>query len=639
MKKAKGESGVSVSERELLPHLSNAQALIDTTRWKVAPEKSASGVGSYTGGMTFDKDISLTALVKNINPDDKLHSDAQLHTLRAIRRGVQMGFHLADEYRKRSGVASFDAAAGKLSQDQISEYNEKMQTAAAIAQFAAAQYVLWDMRALKENNSFVGNIGTSVDEINLATPTKALQCMIFYLARNVEQHVGNSDEKLVAVVSGFMEALEKEIIGRSGSFKHAGVFTDVTYQLEDSEFSISGFEAMVLFHESAEVKEVYPNEIIGNSEAVDELAKAMRKLFLYDVATQTNPIKDFGGFQSVILLSGLPGNGKTLLLSMARTLGRDYSRESGVPFQDLVVPNMVSKMQGESTDFARAYLKKLIDPRTINLGIADEIEAILPDHGGDDISEGDKKVAVEFLKTFSGVSSVDRLNFLFLGATNYPENIDKAFMSRVKSKHYVTGAETVNDYVRFLVLNLRKLNKRYPGIVNLKNADWNMDTTAPRVPDKDPIHVDPTWSVAKVREQALKMADPDDIYFFAYFFFMMKLRQKKFSLRDCANSIDGAKAHISGFEVPVEWVTQRQHYIDKLPEEKSGMIAELAREHIEKSRVNFAQMLDQKALYYAEELLRIEETRRERDVAAYLDKRIVTHLGEKAFMEKIGAGH
>ncbi len=626
-------NGVPITDSDLEEQMKEAQNLLNSVSWSVKPGFDQGDTSAYSKSLQMQEmQVSIFNLIKAITPEDNLLSDIQLHVLRAIRKGFQVARHIAEDYAVRAGIPSQSSSTG-LTNIQITEINEKKQTSAIISLFVWARYIIWDMQALSKDNAYIDGVNVQVGEVEISRLVPALRCSTFYLGKSIEKETHGDDSRLVAVVCRFSELLQQEIINRINSLKHQDYFISVNYQLEETKFVVSGFELMALSYESVEIKEVYPGGVIGNQVAVMGLEQAIRKLFLYDPKTQLNPISNYGGFESVQLLSGDPGNGKTLLLAMARTLGRDYSEASGLPYRDLVVPNMVSKMQGESTDLALDYLRMLFDSNTINLGIGDEFEVVIPDHGGEDVSEGDKKVAVEFLKALSGVSSVDRLNFLFLAATNYPEKLDKAFMSRVKSRHYVTGAETIDDYVRFLILNLRKLNKQHSGLVNLKNVDWERDIREKRISNDSLLKIDPTMNVTDIHEVVSRHYDLHDIRFFATFFYLMRQRQSTFSLRDCTNIVDGTKVHVSGFEIPLEWISESRHYIDLEFDDKSSLIANLAIQHVQASGIDFVEMLNKQTLYYAEESLRMAETRRQREVNDYAEKSVIRHLGDKKFKE------
>ena len=626
-------SAIPITSEDVKKQLKNAHGMIRSVSWAIVPEVDKSDPSFYQKQMNREEiSLNIEELISAVDVDDDLLTYDQLYALRAIRTGLQVAFHVSRDYRKRAGLP--DKAVVGRTEVQRTEISEKEQTAGAIALFVFARYVVWHLTPVITNNTFVKNVNVSIDEVDLSRIVDSLKCAIFFLGRSIEREVHGDDQRLVATVYAFAENLQNDIVSRTAALKYIEPYQDVTYQIEDEDFTLTGFEIMQLEDERVEVSEVYPDQVIGNSESVIQVESIMRKVFLYDPVAQVNPIAECGGFQTVSLLSGDPGNGKTLVLSVARTLGRDYAEATGLPYRDLVVPNMVSKMQGESTDLALAYLRKLLDPSTINLGIGDEFEVVMPDHGDDHVSEGDKKVAVEFLKALSGVSTVNRYNMVFLAATNYPQKIDKAMMSRIKSRHYVTGAENPVDYLRFIILNLRKLNNQYPGLVNLKGIDWDKDLM--KIEFKNEIKgVNPTATVDELYTRAGEMYDPNDIRFFACFLHMMKLREKTFSLRDCANAIDGVKSHVTDFEIPLEFIVDPQKYRDISIDDKRGLIAELSKKHVVDSGVDFAQMLGIQAKNYAMEALRMKETQLQRDVDKGARSRLVHHLADKRFKNQL----
>lgn len=626
-------SAIPISKEDIESKLAEAQALIRSVSWSIVPDISEDDPSYYQKTMNPEKvSLSIESLVKGVKPNDDLHTYDQLHAVRSIRTGLQVAMHVAKDYRKRCGLP--DKAVVGRTETQKTEISEKEQTAGAVALFVFARYVVWHLTPIITNNAFVKNVNTSVEQVELSRIVDSLNCALFFLGRAIERESHGDDQRLVATVYAYAEKLQNDIVSRVGALKYVEPYRDVAYQIEEEEFTLAGFEIMELEDRRVEVSEVYPDQVIGNSSSTQTVQSIMKKVFLYDPVAQINPVAELGGFQTVVLFSGDPGNGKTLVLSVARTLGRDYAETTGLPYRDLVVPNMVSKMQGESTDLALAYLRKLLDPNTINLGIGDEFEVVMPDHGDDKVSEGDKKVAVEFLKALSGVSTVNRYNMVFLAATNYPEKVDKAMMSRIKSKQNVTGAEAPIDYLRFIVLNLRKINKQYPGLVNLAGVDWETDLMRLEL-ENTITGVNPMATIDELYVRAGEMYEPNDIRFFAYLLHMIKLRERTFSLRDCANAIDGVKAHVTDFDVPLEFIEKPSAYRDLEIDKKRGLIADLAREHVASSGVDFVEMLGRQIRDYAIEALRMKETQLNRDVEEMARKILVQHLAGEKFKSQI----
>ncbi len=419
--------------------------------------------------------------------------------------------------------------------------------------------------------------------------------------------------------------MQEEILKRKDSFKHAKTFEGTNYILEDSDFGISGFNPInVTSSHTVEIKRVERDQIIGNSEAMGPLFSAIEKLWLYDVDEQMNPIVSLGKFPGVIGLDGDPGNGKTLAGAAGATYFQDLATEMGLPHKVMVIPSFVDKYQGESDKAAKRWCKEFMDPRTIKFGIGDEFEQVVPDHGDEDSSEGAKGVATAFLKAFDGVETIERGHSVFIWMSNYRELIDKAWLSRTNMRAFVGGAETLDDYVRFIVLMLKKVNNNFPDLVNFENVNWDMDLRAPQVLDKDAdMFVDPSASVDEVYKMAMNLHEPDDIMFLARFFWLMKKRFKAFSLRDCKNAIDSAKAQVSNFNVPKEFTSNAATYQEQPFDQKKGLLTELAREHVKDMKTDFVSLVNERALYYAGDALRTADVKHNRAVEEVANNMLV----------------
>jgi hypothetical protein len=631
-------NGVAITKQDLAKQRGEAQTLIRQTAWivrEVYDSKDPTSIHVAGTSREREEKVSLTEIFDLIDAEDDLLSDQQMHVLRAIRQGLQLARHIAQSYSDRSGIPSSNRDAG-LTVEQITEINEKKQTAAAIALFSFTRYVMWDIRELVSGNAFAGNIKVSIDEVELSRLVPALRAMVFYLGKNIEKQTLGDDTRLVAVVQQFAEQLQQEVLNRLGSLKHQTVFAGVSYLLEETDFSLSGFEVSDFTTKSeAQVKRVERDEVIGNSEAMTPLFRAIEKLTLYDVATQMNPIIAFGKFPSVLGFDGDPGNGKTLAMAAGATYFVDLATEMGLPHKVMVIPNFVDKYQGESDKAAQRWCADFQDPRSIKYGIGDEFEQVIPDHGNDDSSEGSKGVATAFLKAFDGVGTIIRGHSVFIYGTNYREKIDKAFLSRTNIRAYVGGAETLDDYIRFIVLMLKKINHNFPGLIKFKHVDWNMNLRAPQVADSDSaLFVDPSATVVEVYNLAASMYEKDDIRFLAKFFWLMKRRFAAFSLRDCKNAIDGATAQVANFRVPTEFVNNSATYRDLPFVQKQGLLTELATAHIGTMGTDFVALLSERAQYYAGDALRTADIKHVRAVEE-LAGRMLVQVDAEAEIQKL----
>jgi len=116
-----------------------------------------------------------------------------------------------------------------------------------------------------------------------------------------------------------------------------------------------------------------------------------------------------------VLLSGLPGTGKTLL---ARTL----ASEAGVSFISVRGPQLLSQYMGESEKAIRDVFQKarLSSPCIV---FFDEIDSLLPVRGGNGGAVLDRVVA-QFLTEMDGIE--DLKGVFILAATNRADQVDPA---------------------------------------------------------------------------------------------------------------------------------------------------------------------------------------------------------------------
>ena len=85
-----GMNSLAITQADLQEHLKSAQAYLDNARERVP-------LG--TTNQMIDDAVSFSGLIANVDAADSLMTDVQLHTLRAVRAAMQMGFHLAEQYR------------------------------------------------------------------------------------------------------------------------------------------------------------------------------------------------------------------------------------------------------------------------------------------------------------------------------------------------------------------------------------------------------------------------------------------------------------------------------------------------------------------------------------------------------------
>lgn len=612
-------NSVLITEKDLATHLGNAQSLIDNVRWRHT-KKSTQGMGIASMATTLTEDISLSGLILAVTPNDKLYTDAELHTLRAVRRGLQVGFHMAEVYRQRSGASSFDTASGTLSPGQKTEFDEKMQTATAIAQFVAVRFILHDMHTLVSGNTFVGNLKAEVSEVSLVTPMKGMQCLLFSMAKSVEQHANGSDDRLVAAVIEYSEALQQEIHNRVQSFKHTDVFTGLTYQLEHSDFAISGFD--LIDHSgsaSVEFNRIDFGQVVGNQDSKHFLFMDAKRRMCYDLEAQKNPFLELGGITPVFMGSGVPGTGKSMMIAAYATVLHDMCQALGVPFLFHPLPdNIIDSYQGNSAKNMLAWMKPLQDPSRIVWAPIDDAENILESRIRQGVSEGVKAAIGVFLRYTEGAYAINRGNSAIGVFTNIPEIIDPAVMSRIQARFPINGARKVNDFLDQDYLWWKRFEETEPGFVGMEEpADYEFLSAQRQLVNlgeiSDDLTVPRQGRVREAFDVAMAQANPGEHQFFALYFHAIQQVYSGFSSRDVRNIQAAVNLRIMDFDLPDEWFVTRSPFADKPYDEKLAMILELRKANMK--GLSFTEIRMQEANRYLDEMVRIADAEFQREVA------------------------
>ncbi len=629
-------NSLSITKKDLTTYLGDAQAYLENARQQVAI-KNTRATGSYVGSQSMTDEVSIRKLVETINTDDPLLSDAQLHTLRSIRSGVQMGLHMAQQYRQRAGAAEFDAALG-LSDAQKTELNEKMQTAAAVALWSFARYLIWDMRTLIADNSFVGNLGVVYERVDISRPQGAFMSVMYQLGQQIKQSAGQSDERLVATVWGFALAVEEALLSRVSGLKHLEPFTSVSYTLETTDFSIHGFEQLDLSSNvSVEFNRTEMGAIVGNRDAKHFARRLVERMLCYNFESKANVFQKLGGLSPVWMGYGKPGTGKSMLIAATATMFDDYCKHLGIPFLFSPLPdNIIDSYQGNSAKNMVAWMKATQDPNRIVFMPVDDAENILEERTRQGVSEGVRAAIGVFLRYTEGAYAINRGNATIGVFTNLPEQIDAAVRSRIQGRMVINGANSLEDAYDQDHLWFKKFSGEV-GFVNVTPPGYEYMSAQKLVTSmaeaeqtvNEPRHT----SVKDIFDRVEKAHDPMSHAFFAHFHMAFMERFSAFSSRDIRNIQSAVNGRIMDFDLPPEWFQSPEVFCRLTLERQEAMVLELRRANMK--GLSFAQMLRQEVIRYADNYATIADAEFDRAV----DVRLKEVRIQQAVASRLAVSH
>ncbi|KAI8800135.1 P-loop containing nucleoside triphosphate hydrolase protein [Cladochytrium replicatum] len=148
-----------------------------------------------------------------------------------------------------------------------------------------------------------------------------------------------------------------------------------------------------------------------------------------------------------VLLYGPPGCGKTLL-------AKALAKESGANFINLHVSTLTEKWaQSQKLVHALFSLAKKLQPSIIFI---DEIDSFLRERKSND-HEATSMMKAEFMSLWDGLSTGDSTRIVVLGATNRPNDIDKAILRRMP-KRFAVKLPDSEQRLRILRILLKDVN-------------------------------------------------------------------------------------------------------------------------------------------------------------------------------------
>lgn len=215
---------------------------------------------------------------------------------------------------------------------------------------------------------------------------------------------------------------------------------DIKVKMKHFNMALNEIELSTMRQVSTEVADVKWKDVGG----LDEVKRILREAVEW-------PLKYCHRFEYVkttppkgILLTGVPGTGKTLIAKAVAT-------ESEVNFISVKGPELLSKWVGESERGIREIFKKARQSAPSIL-FFDEIDAIVPARGtGDGGSHVGDRMVGQFLLEMDSIEALNAV--VILAATNRPDLIDKALL-RPGRFDYVVELPTPDYATRLEILQI-----------------------------------------------------------------------------------------------------------------------------------------------------------------------------------------
>ena len=501
---------------------------------------------------------------------DGLVTPVQAAVLNALRRSLAIALAMGETFSAQSGLAELKKAnlEGRVPEPKRVEFGELLQGEALVVLFTFANALAF----LIAPHVGPGTVELGeVEEVLTDNAPLALQGALWELDQDIGA-LGTDEVKLVAVVSGFAEALMKKVQIRAENGARVSVFTGGSWKVEADQLTIAGFKpakaakgGMIAMAFKA------PHEVVGNHIAKYQSLRLSKMLMAYDFERRLNPFAELGGFIFTFMGDGKPGTGKTTLIQMMAGLLNDYCKVAGYPFryQNFSI-DQIDSYQGKSGQNAKAFIDAVIDPSVIGFGTIDDIDQVAGKRGDRQSSAGQQEVTAVFMGAFAGAGTVVRGNCTFGMFSNYPENVDDALRQRAGARFLVDGPQSKEDYIDILSLLLGKNHSIPVGDHQLFAAQEIRKAVTASFEGYSKPHED---GLLKVWDKvSADIGTLDTLAKLGAYLKAIQEADDRFTGRAIKNITDAVKVRAMDFELPDEWMEKPDVFLFKGYDEKLAMI-------------------------------------------------------------------
>jgi energy-coupling factor transporter ATP-binding protein EcfA2 len=510
--------------------------------------------------------------------DDPLTSPIQASILHDMRRALATALLVSDQYADQTGLTELlkENLEGKLAKSKAGEFGELLSASALISLHVFANMALYMLESAHAEPAEVSVEIGEVEEVLTDNPQLALTGALWELDQDLALFA-DTEEKLVPVVTMYLEKLMEKVELRSNNAPRLAPFTSVNYRVEEDDFEISGFTPSARAKSSTLTMTFKkPNEVVGNHIAKYQAMKLSKMLMAYDFQRKLNPFADLGGFIFTFMGDGKPGTGKTTLIQMMAGLISDYCQNANYPFRyQNLSTDSIDSYQGKSAQNAKAFIKNVLDPNVIGFGTVDDIDQLAGKRGDRQSSAGQLEITAVLMESFAGANTVVRGNCTFGMFSNYPENVDDALRQRAAARFLVDGPQSREDYIDILHLLMGDNHSIPVGKHKLFEAQQIKKAVAASYDSHSKPLEDELLNVFdRVSSDIGKM---DTIAKLGTYLKAIQDADERFTGRSIKNITDAIKVRAMDFELPDEWMEKPDLFLLKDYDTKKKMISKLSK--------------------------------------------------------------
>ena len=625
------KEAIPILRGELQKFLDRANRFMVAVQWKPKVgvfQKEADGQKSpmqqykeRVGEIKEDEVSVLNAARSVAGGEQVLFPDNLNNALRAVRTGIQLGLRIVELYGKASNLDALmeQNNRGSLLERQKEEFRGKQQTAAAIALFTTAYYIVTEIAPRMRDADTVITDFRGIPEIVLRGPIESMQCAMFYYGAYLEKGRPVTTEKeFLQITHQYWKGILDEVKLRKDSLQYAEPFTDRTYKLEESEFDINGFETELCRSRiSIPVKRVLFSQIVGNELAKHDADQLTERMICFNPKEKRNPMFDLGGFPTIRMWRGKPGGGKSTMIAATATKLTDLCEWLEYPFLFWQMPDtIISYLQGKTAENMANWMAPLHDPSLLVFGVIDDAEMVLGSRSRQNVSEGNELAVGVYLRQSESAIAIWYGGSTLILATNLPEKLDPAVLSRVQLSTNIDGAKTSHDFMDQSRLWLQQYIEVDPTFVDITpppDYEYFSDQKFTRKIVEAKKSGQPSGlAISDVLRKIADQYDRSDHRFFGALFTSMLAVHPKFSSRDITNIQRIVSARIMDFDFPRIWFDKPGEFFHQPYDKKRSILVEMMRSTMNGKPLS--EIYYEEAIRYMEELVQIGDMARQRRI-------------------------